>query len=125
MRAGSSGRTATTTIAIDTTAITQRHGSANSFASETPSAPAAVSTAQPTRERLHATAGSPCTRLRTRRIGGRIMAAAGTTSAITPRNTQCQLSCSATTPASAGPTIDGMTQAAAKPANTRARSASG
>ena len=44
---------------------------------------------------------------------------------MTPRNTQCQLSASATTPASAGPMIDGMTQAAANPANTRARRCSG
>ena len=44
---------------------------------------------------------------------------------MTPRNTQCQLNASATTPARAGPMIDGMTQAAANPANTRARRCSG
>ncbi len=84
-----------------------------------------MSTDQPTRLTLHATDGSPCTWSRTRRIGGIIIAAAGKQSPITPRNTQCQLNASATTPASAGPMIDGMTHAAANPANTRARSCSG
>jgi len=97
----------------------------NSFESDSVSADAAASTAHATRATLQRTAGSPCTWSRTRRIGGSIMAAAGTMRAITPRNTQCQLTVSATRPARAGPTIDGITQAAAKPANTRARSASG
>ena len=105
--------------------MTHRHGSANSFDSESVRAAAAVSTDQPTRPRLHCTDASPCTWSRTRRMGGSIMPAAGTSSAMTPRNTQCQLNASATTPASAGPMIDGMTHAAANPANTRARNCSG
>ena len=53
------------------------------------------------------------------------MPAAGSTSTMTPRNTHLQLACSAMTPATAGPTIDGITHAAANPANTRARRCSG
>ena len=60
--------------------------------SDTTSAAAAVSTDHPTRLRLHATDGSPCTWSRTRRMGGSIIAAAGRSSPMTPRNTQCQLS---------------------------------
>ena len=89
------------------------------------SAAEAASTDHARRDTLHFTEGSPVTSARTRSRGGSIMAPAGTTSAMTPRNTQCQLRDSATNPAIAGPMIDGMTHAAANPANTRARNAEG
>ena len=95
---GMRGRAATTTSTTETIAMTHRQGSATSFESDSASAAAAVSTDHPTLPRLHRTVGSPCTWSRTRRIGGTIIAAAGTSRPITPRNTQCQLSASATSP---------------------------
>ena len=83
--------------------------------------PAATASAGSVRLRTAPAPGAaprPCSR-------GSIRATAGSTSGGTARNTQRQDSSSATTPATDGPTIAGITQALAITENSRGRSESG
>src|SRR5690554_1445184 len=112
---GSSGRTAISTTMMPTTASAQP--SASSSASRPrPSTAHAATTDHAIRPADHGAFSSSASRTVSPRRAGHTMPAAMTTRPITPRNTQCQLNSSVTTPAANGPMRDGITQAAANPA---------
>ena len=110
--AGSSGRTATSTTTSATAAAAKPSAGSGASGEVEPD----HGDRRPRRQRQPTDGGRPG---RLRAVGdaaqrGQHHAVAATESATTPRNTQRQPYASATTPATLGPTIDGITQAAAK-----------